>query len=571
MACKHYDDLVALGAMRLLAPEDEARLAERIRACASCRRQFEEYQALVKLLPHLLRAEMTSARANAAQSAPASLNGSRPTSTSTEEPPASAVDEPADLFAPRRWGTPIRPRQRRAFGSRAGHRLTTLVSGVAAAILLIGLIAGFRLLTLGRVPPGSTATPVVHLACPASGSNPAAPVTCGVLAVDSVEGIIALDSATLQPLPGLRPLPLVRANNVLLGALSADRRTLALVTGFNKGSLYFPSLQVVALDSWQISQPLDIASSGMVVQGLAVSADGSAIYIVATSYTGSGAAQTQLLYYTYQRGQGAGELEQRWSQPFPVAPEAGAIALSADGKTIYAFSDSSSPPEVAAIPLAENGIDTAHIHTLLLPSIASGQEPAPSYDATQPGNQPVAVYHPAALFAPDAQTLYLVHADQAHPEQDMLTVVALGPAPTTLREMPIQGGASFPAASGSVITQRHEWGVLSPDGNTIYVTGVVKTFSPAQDGGATQQDSYLGLRAITTRTGQVSRQWFEQDTFSYLGISSDGARLYLAGQPSTGAKTVAAPSALLAFTLATGTAQSRAMTDVGALFVLSSR
>jgi hypothetical protein len=569
MACEHHDDLVALGAMRLLAPEDESRLAERIRACASCRRQFEEYQALVKLMPHLMRVESRPARAAAAQSAPASLNGSRPASAPTREPPASATDEPADLFTPQRWGTPIRPRPRRA---RSGQRLTTLVSGVAAAVLLIGLIVGFRLLTLGRVPPGQgQTTPVTHLACPAS-DGPSTPVTCGVLAVDSVQGVVALDSATLQPLPGLRPLPLVRANNVLLSALSTDQRTLALVTGFNKGSLYFPSLQVVALDSWQISQPIDIASSGMVVQGLAVNADGSAIYIVATSYTGSGAAQTQLLYYTYQRGQGAGVLEQHWSQPFPVAPEAGAVALSADGKTLYAFSDSSSPPEVAAIPLKEGGIDATNIRTLLLPSIASGQEPAPSYDpSAQAGNQPVAAYHPAALFAPDAQTLYLVHADQAHPEQDMLTVVALGTEPTMLREMPIQGGASLPASSGDTITQRHEWGVLSPDGSTIYVTGVVKTFSPTQDGGFIQQDSYLGLRAIITRTGQVSRQWFDQDTFSYLGISVDGARLYLAGQPSTGAKTVASPSALLAFTLATGTIQPHAMTDVGAIFALSSR
>ena len=566
MACEHHDDLVALGAMRLLASEDEARLRERIRACASCRRQFEHYQALVKLMPHLMRLEMTAARTEASPSAPATLNGSRPASASTEQPPASAADEPADLFAPRRWGTPIRPRQQ-----HAAHRLTTVVSGVAAAVLLIGLIVGFRLLTIGRVPPGSrqTATPVT--VCPAPRSGQPQSISCGVLMVDSVEGVIVLDSATLQPLPGLRPLSLDRANNVLLSALSADQRTLALVTGFNKGSLYFPSLQVVALDNWNISLPLDMSASGMVVQGLAVSADGSSIYVVATGYTDSGAAQTQLLYYTYQRGQGAGVLEQRWSRSFPVAPEAGAIALSADGKTLYAFSDSSSPPEVAAIPLEENGIDTAHMHALLLPSIASGLEPAPSYDPGAPADQPVAAYHPAALFAPDAQTLYLVHADQAHPEQDMLTVVELRPEPTTLREMPIQGGASLPASNGSAITQRHEWGVLSPDGRTIYVTGVVKTFTTAQDGGLTQQDSYLGLRAITTQTGQVSRTWFDQDTFSYLGISDDGARLYLAGQPSAGAKIVVNRLALLAFTPGTGAIQSHTMTDVGALFVLSSR
>ena len=569
MACEHHDDLVALGAMRLLAPEDESRLAERIRVCVSCRRQFEEYQTLVKLMPHLMRVEKISARADAAQSAPENLNGSRPARTSTQEPPASAEREPTDLFVPRRWGTPIRPRQRRAFG---GHRLTTLVSGVTAAILLIGLIVGFRLLTLGRVPPGKgqTPTPVTHLACPAPGNGHPQPVTCGVLAVDSVEGVIVLDSATLQPLSGLSPLPLAQANNVLLSALSADQRTLALVTGFNKGSLYFPSLQVVALDSWKISQPVDISSSGMVVQGLAMSADGGAIYIVATAYTGSGAAQTQLFYYTYQRGQGGSQLEQHWSQPFPVVPEAGAVALSADGKTIYAFSDSSSPPEVAAIPLKDNGIDTAHMHTLLLPSVASGLEPPPSYDpSAQPDNQPIASYHPAVLFAPDDQTLYLVHADQAHPEQDRLTVVALGPEPTKLQELQIQGG-SLPTSSDGAITQRHEWGVLSPDGKTLYVTGVVKTFTPAQDGGFTQQDSYLGLRAIATQTGQISKQWFDQDTFYYLGIGSDGTRLYLAGQPSTGAKLVAHPSALLAFSLETETLQSHEMSGVEALFVLSS-
>jgi hypothetical protein len=79
------------------------------------------------------------------------------------------------------------------------------------------------------------------------------------------------------------------------------------------------------------------------------------------------------------------------------------------------------------------------------------------------------------------------------------------------------------------------------------------------------------LRAISAQTGQVSRHWFDQDTFYSLGISSDGTQLYLAGQPSTGAKTIANPSALLAFGLETGTLQSRDMSGVEALFFLRSR
>ena len=136
--------------------------------------------------------------------------------------------------------------------------------------------------------------------------------------------------------------------------------------------------------------------------------------------------------------------------------------------------------------------------------------------------------------------------------------------------MQIQGGTRLPASNGSAIMQRHEWGVLSPDGNTLYVTGVVKTFTPAPDGGFTQQDSYLGLRAIATQTGQISKQWFDQDTFYYLGISGDGTRLYLAGQPSSGAKTISNPSALLVYGIETGTIQSHAMSGVETLFVLSS-
>ncbi|GEM_PF-2428451 len=573
MACGHNDELVALGAMHLLSAEEQARLDELVRTCPDCRKRLQEYRALAALMPRLMMPEMSPSRAITTQ-APPKLNGKTPhismpfsMSNGWEEPAVQSIPMPEPLSSSRLEHRSL------------GQRMVSFVSGLAAVVLLVGLIGGFWLLLVGRTPGGSytiitveTPQPTRVISNPcgagASGDNGG---SCGLVLLDTSTvpaQLVEADPVTGQVMPVLPPLPV---GNATLASLSADYRLLILgVTPYEYPGAV--SLQMVHLDNWSLGAKATVQlAQGMSLQNLAITPDGTGVYAVIVNADGS---QAELRYYAYDRRHET--LAPRWSAPLPFAPgDANSFALSSDGKTAYVFSAATAPyPQLDAIPLGVNGIGSRKI--LPLPSIApEGQVPAPN--ATYNPNEPIpSVYQPAVMFVPEQNKLYLIHAEAKSPQGDVLVVIDLvgaqmhiegedipiteaGQTLAATNTTPYTGGpmlspslALSPAltesasgvslaiqpqqatrpAKGEPYTGRSEQGTVSSDGRWIYLTGT--TYGPASAEGGVQ-DTGMGIMKIDTQTGHVIGHWFQGNTYSTLTVSPNGKTLYAFGDPYTGA------------------------------------
>ncbi len=573
--CEHSDELLTLGAMRLLSAEEQARLDAQMRACPACRARFQEYRALAASLPQLTLLETAPLRAPDEQSA-ISLNGKLAHLPARVAAGKEDTDADADPERPL-----IVSLERRS----ASSRLVKVLSGLAAAVILAGVISGFWLLMLSH-PPRSSQHPIItqptqptvitYNPCAqeiakgvAVGGLPA----CGLMVMDYTPApatLDLLDPTTGQPLDGLKPLPV---GDATLAALSRDRLTLALGVEPNQsGGAYF--IQIVALDTWKLGARAQLAlGPNEALGGLAITPDGAGIYAVINDYSQAPIKAT-LQRYTYNRAQST--LTRGWSAPLPFAPGNGTLsghqpfALSADGKTAYLFSAAINPPQLAAVPLKANGIGSPRI--LRLPSIAPGALPPASDENTtyERGDTIYQVYQPAVMFAPAQNKVYIVHAEAQDPKTDVLVVIDLAHLKILGPDIPIKG-ENLPAQTsaaavdsgpltmqpqrglrpykGRPYTGRNEVGALSPDGRWIYLSG--SSFAPQfkSDGSWNgEQETDMGLLKIDTRTGQVVGRWFSGSPYSPLTFSQDGNSLYLFGPPPPSGQTYYSnTSALLVF------------------------
>ncbi len=570
MACGHNDELVALGAMHLLSAEEQARLDERVSTCPDCRKRLQEYRALAAAMPRLMMPEMSPSRAITTQ-APPRLNGKTPhismpfsMSNGWEEPTVRPIPMPEPLSSSRLEHLSL------------GQRMVSFVSGLAAVVLLVGLIGGFWLLLVGRTPGGSypiitietpQATQVISNPCGAGASGDKG-ASCGLVLLDTSTipaQLVEADPVTGQVMPELPPLPV---GNATLASLSADYRVLVLgVTPYQyQGTV---SLQIVHLDNWSLGAKATVQlAQGMSLQNLAITPNGTGVYAVIVDANGS---QAVLRYYAYDRGHET--LAPRWSAPLPFAPgDANSFALSSDGTSAYLFSAKVTPPQVDTIMLGADGISSPQ--QLPLPSIApEGQAPAPN--APYNPNEPIpSVYQPAAIFMPDLNKLYLIHAEAKSPQNDVLVVIDLtkpkasigsddipiteagqtladaneaisagGPmlspslafSPTLTASasgvsLAIQPQQATRPAKGEPYTGRSEQGTISSDGRWIYLTGT--TFTPASAEGGVQSTG-MGIMKIDTQTGHVIGHWFQGNAYSTLTVSPNGKTLYVFGDPYT--------------------------------------
>lgn len=581
--CEHNDELLTLGAMHLLSAEEQTRLDAQVSACPACQERLQEYRALAALMPQLMLLE--TAPANALNEKPVSSpNGKTPhlpalfarkAGSDAESEGAAGSNHPG-LDHPIAIGT-----QPRA----ASHRLVKVVSVLAAAIMLLGLVGGFWLLALSRAPKtGHNQTPVqpteqtviTYNPCSseiAKGIQGGVPA-CGLVVMDYLQtpaALVEVDPATGNPQAGLKPLPV---GNALLASLSADHRTLAL--GIIPNGTSDPTyLQMVWLDNWKLGAKLRLPiNAAQNLQDMAITPDGTGIYAVIDDGSQT-TTQAVLQYYTYDRGHDT--LAFRWSKPLPFVPGNGVVsdgsfALSADAKTAYLFSAATNPPQLAAVPLNANGIGSPRI--LPLPSIASGAVP-PFGDENytyKPGDPIYQWYQPAVMFVPTQNKLYLVHAEAKDPSKDVLVVIDL--AQMTLGpDIPIQNNASHALTSTSLPAQtstspaaalfsqqanpalsngtlgiqpqvglrpfkgkpyngRSEVGAVSPDGRWIYLSGFTSapTFNSTGSWSGEQQTG-LGLLKIDTQTGKVVGRWYTGASYYALIFAPDGQDLYLFGPP----------------------------------------
>jgi len=576
--CEHPDELLTLGAMRLLSAAETARLDEQTSACPACRERWQEYRALAALMPQLAQEEIMPSRAIDRKTAPGQ-NGKRPLLPGFFGADAKNDEAgTADFSGPQRPGS---TRQRRRYAKR---RLVRALSGLAAAVLLAGLIGGFWLLTLSRAPKSAREPGIAQKTQPVITYNPCsneiakslqggAPA-CGLVVTDystNPETLLEIDPTSGKSLPTMKPLALP-AGVAETASISADHRTLALsILPQDSGSSY---IQIVWLDTWRLGAKLNVSlNQNEGLQSLAITPDGTGIYAVIETYGQAGAGQARLGYYAYDRGHDS--LTSRWSAPLPFEPgdngynNDSSFALSTDGQTAYLFSAAVTPPQLVALQLGANGIESQS--SLRLPSIASGIEPPFDPKHTyMPGDPIYTVYHAAVMFAPQQNKLYLVHAEASDPSKDVLVVIGLAGTQMTLgADIPIKGEGQLLAAingaarggpltvqpqlglrpeKGSPFDGRSEVGVVSPNGRWIYLSGT--SYSPQIVNGSWngEQTTNLGLVKIDVQTGQVVSQWFKNNAYFGLTFGPDGRNLYLFGPPpEVGSTAYSAQSALLAF------------------------
>ncbi len=559
--------------MRLLSAEDETRLAERLRTCPACRARFAEYQYLVASMPRLVTREPAPSTWINESVAP-SLNGKTrhigPLLREQEKQRANAADDEPGLSIP----APIAP------GRVAGHQMMSILSGIAAAILLVALVGGFWLLTVERshstahnrqsAPAGPTV--LTPNPCFQDGHHQASQPTCALLVMNyatTPATLVALDPTSGRPMPGLKPLPV---GNALLAAVSADQRTLALgvmPSGNIPGNMpHVPYVQIVSLDRWQVGPMMLVGDH---IQALAITADGRNIYAVSGTYSQNGASQALLHFFTYDPE--IGLWSHPWKAQLPILPDnQSSFALSASGKTAYLFSAVTHPPQVVALALGADGI--AITHTLSLPSIAQGGQP-PLAGLHKPGDPFPGVYNPAVIFVPAYNRLYIVHAEANAPEQDVIAVVELEPlqwirpdikiqeAPQALSDLDSTTPASrtplapaiaaslpvLPKNTTSSLTRspyaalhpanslyygRDETGTISPDGRWLYLSGISHQPQTGLNGTTVEKSIYLGVWKVDLHTGQIVERWLDGKSYSALTLSQDGRDLYLFGPSPSG-------------------------------------
>jgi len=550
--CPHSDELLTLGAMRLLSAEDETRLAERLRSCIVCQARWEEYQAMVEAMPQLVMAE-TSPPAVVRANITASQNGKTPallstlwTNTKQQEASSSAT---SSLPSPMMKHLTI---------PHTSQRLISIMSSLAAVILLVGLVGGFWLLALGRAhgplkQHGISAGPtmVIGNACLHAAANQSSQATCALVVMDYASAtptLVALNPTTNKPLPGLKPLPI---GNAFFAAESADQHVLALgviPSNYIPGDQSDPPyIQMVSLDSWQLGPKMLVGDE---IQALAMTADGSNIYAVSGTFNQDGSSQAFLHYYTYNRK------DSTWTHPWkaalPFLPDnQSSFALSADSKTAYLFSAAINPPQVAAVSLNVSSANSAPRlpnQRLPLPSIAPGGEPPfdPNY-VYQPGDPIAEVYQPAAIFVPAQNRLYLIHAEKANLAQEVIAVIDLAPLALIGGDIQIHGSGlaltsedsqaalvahlqlALKPAKGRPYNGQSVEATISPDGQWIYMSETI--YAPQFINGTWNGENQVnqGLWQVSAQTGKVAKQWYQGSAYFTLTMSQDGTELYCFG------------------------------------------
>jgi len=217
---------------------------------------------------------------------------------------------------------------------------------------------------------------------------------------------------------------------------------------------------------------------------------------------------------------------------FDFAP--GVVGYAADGASLVVYGviyDTDTglnvqPPRAVLLDAADLSVEWE----LELPTVLDGQFTQKESN----GTETYVGWWPAAVFSPDRQALYIVHADE-----DMLTTVnftarvahtvAIGPARSWLEQL-LALGAGVAHAKGPIdgATKR---AVLSSDGKRLYVVGQTNnTFKDAK-GELQYKQTPLGLQVIDAATGvEIAR--FDTEA-TEVGISPDGTQLYLRGWSAT--------------------------------------
>jgi WD40 repeat protein len=328
--------------------------------------------------------------------------------------------------------------------------------------------------------------------------------------------LFPLDPARGTALPGYKPIPLGYSS---YSAYSPDRRILAIVS-FPKDDSYYHyggSLLLVDLPAWKTHR-LELELDGW-VSAMAFSPDGKRLAIAhgETSYNlttvdlveGKIIAQAQTdSYVTRLKFTENGE------------------ALMIYRPSMYATNGlSADPPQVLLLDAA----DLSPRWSAELEEVRDGvfpkDETITQIQLYEPGN--ALYFMPGLAFAPDRDSLYIVHADS-----EQLTTVDF--SAQKIETVKIQAKLSWfeqllsltaGVAHAKIADGTNKQAVISPDGQFLYVVGVNNISVQDQQGNVQMEETPLGLEILQTSDGnRVER--FETDATEF-SLSPDGRFLYM--------------------------------------------
>jgi hypothetical protein len=342
--------------------------------------------------------------------------------------------------------------------------------------------------------------------------------------------IYPVDPADGQALPGYEPILL--GENGFVHAYSKDRKRLAIVSfagqscdSFSGGSRCRGGdgeLHLVELPDWQIASAV-LPVEGF-VEKLAFSSSNDRLALVASNREGY-----VLLLLDGLRG----ETIAQKSLDFPAE----LLAFTGDDNSLVVYGTPLNEPAGMAKPGAPRAalLDAVSLETLWeqeIPEVISGswclQNCAESHELLL-----FADYRPGIALSPDAQRLYLVHA-----EEDRLTTVdfaaqevrtAAISAETSWFERLLALTAGVAHAKGGM-EGAVKYAVLSVDGQVLYTTGMALHAEPDEQTGWRIEQESFPLQAVGVESGKLLASSKAYRSGSHgLRITPDGAYLVLTG------------------------------------------
>ncbi len=339
-----------------------------------------------------------------------------------------------------------------------------------------------------------------------------------------------VDPATGNPLPGYSSLDL--GVNYYY-AFSPDHKTLAFIS-YQDDSASSPALHLVDLAAWQEhSYPLDLPGW---VSAIAFGPDGRKL-AVASIYR-----ERDLLIFDLPSASVTAQVR----PDFDITH----LRFTRDGLSLMAYgrvlADRFTENERSEGPARASLLDSQDLSvswSAELTGVLDGvyAVSAGSTDVHEPGKG--RYFQPGVVFAPDADVLYIVHADQ-----DRLTRVDFArrrfqtrdilPRLSLWERFLMLGAHTAYAKAANGVTRQT---VVSPDGQLLYTTGMKNDMHQLPKGDWEYTSTGLGLQVIRLSDGAKLFQY--GGSAESLKISEDGKRLYLTS--STGSASTTLPQTTL--------------------------
>ena len=333
--------------------------------------------------------------------------------------------------------------------------------------------------------------------------------------------LFPLDPASGTALPDYAPISVGQSYS---HAFSPDRNTLAVVT-FPNDNTYNGSLMLIDLPNWK-TETFELKTVGWVTS-MVFSPDGTQLAIAQgeTNYV-------LTIFDLERRGFTAQSKEDSYITRLKFTADGESLMMY--GITLqnrYTENESGGAPQVRLLDTTDLSPQWSAELDVVRDGVYPMDENVP-INYSQPGT---AMYlAPALAFAPNQDSLYVVHADSNH-----LTTVDF--SAQTIQTVEIQDQLNWferllsltaGVAHAKVADGTSKQAIISPDGQFLYVVGM---HNESTEGNWQMNQTPLGLEIIQTSDGSRVEH-FETDSTD-LSLSPDGRFLYLRNWTTTTPRT----------------------------------